>query len=180
MNGLEKVTTQRLRLSPMAPGDLDELWPIFNEPRGWVHDPGSRHLTIETTASFISRAEARWPNDGLSYWTVRLRETGEVLGMGGAQRHKTGSWNLAYRFDVAHWGHGYATEVGASAIAAAHAYDNTVPVIAWIAEVNVGSRNVAARLGLTSYGLRVDDNDGQVRLAYADRPLPPISPVASA
>jgi RimJ/RimL family protein N-acetyltransferase len=167
----DATTTERLLLQPMAPADLDALYPIFHDPLGWVHDPDGRHLTVETTASFIDRAAARWPNEGLSYWTVRLRNTGEVIGMGGVQRHKTGSWNLAYRFDAGHWGHGYATEVGAAAIEAAHAYDDTVPVIAWIAEVNTSSRQVAERLGLVNQGLRVDGNDGQLRLAYADRQL---------
>ena len=176
----EDVTTQRLLLSPMSQSDLGELFPIFHDPAGWVHDPAGRHLSIVASAAFMDRAAARWPKDGLSYWTVRLRDTGEVAGMGGVQRHKTGSWNLAYRLRADHWGRGYATEVGAAAIEAAHAYDDSVPVIAWIAEVNTGSRRVAERLGLTSYGLRVDDNDGQVRLAYADRPLAPVSPAASA
>ena len=105
------VTTERLLLSPMAAGDLAELFPIFHDPQGWVHDPAGRHLTVATTAAFIERAAARWPTDGQSYWTVRLRSTGEVIGMGGVQRHSNGGWNLAYRIAHQHWGHGYATEV---------------------------------------------------------------------
>jgi RimJ/RimL family protein N-acetyltransferase len=160
----------------MAPADLGDLFRIFHDPIGWAHEPEGRHLTIETTAAFIDRATARWTNDGLSYWTVRLRETGEVIGMGGVQRHKTGSWNLAYRFDAGHWGHGYATEVGVAAIEAAHAYDDSVPVIAWIDEVNTSSQQVAERLGLVNQGLQVDGNDGQLRLAYTDRPLAGATP----
>ena len=30
---------------------------------------------------------------------------------------------------------------------------------------------MAERIGLTDLGLRIDANDGQARLAYADRPL---------
>ena len=179
MTGLETVTTQRLLLAPMAPGDLDELVPIFHDPQGWSHDPAGRHLDVTTTADFIKRAAARWPTHGLSYWTVRLGSTGAVIGMGGAQRHATGAWNLAYRIDHGHWGHGYATEVGTAAIEAAHLADDGVPVIAWIADVNEASRRVAERLGLVNQGPRVDANDGQTRLAYADRPLAEVSPVAS-
>ncbi len=185
VTSLTDTFTLRLRLSPMAAGDLDELFPMFNDPQGWTHDPAGRHLTRETTAAFLGRAAARWPKDGLSYWTVRLRGTDEALGMGGVQRHASGCWNLAYRFAVAHWGHGYATEVGRAAIDAGNQADNTVPVIAWIAEVNTASRLVADRLQLVNHGPRVDANDGQTRLAYADRPLdgwPPVrlSPTASA
>ena len=96
--------------------------------------------------------------------------------MGGVQRHSSGGWNLAYRIACEHWGHGFATEVGAAAIEAAHAADNTVPVIAWIVANNEPSRRVAERLGLVNYGERVDTNDGQRRLAYADRPARPGQP----
>jgi RimJ/RimL family protein N-acetyltransferase len=176
VNGSENVTTERLLLSPMAPGDLAELFPIFHNPQGWTHDPAGRHLTVGTSRAFIERAAAKWQRDGQSYWTVRLRSSGEVIGMGGVQRHSSGGWNLAYRIAWQHWGHGYATEIGAVAIEAAHSVDNTVPVIAWILPINESSRRVAERLGLVNYGERVDTNDGQRRLAYADRPLEPVSP----
>src|SRR3954447_6801327 len=174
------VTTDRLLLSPMAAGDLGDLFPIFHDPQGWAHDPAGRHLTVGTSAAFIERAAARWQRDRQSYWTVRLRSTGEVIGMGGVQRHSSGGWNLAYRVAGEHWGQGFATEVGAAAIEAAHSADNTVPVIAWIVAINEPSRRVAERLGLVNYGERVDTNDGQRRLAYADRPLEPVSPDESA
>src|SRR5207248_7679018 len=156
-----------LLLSPMAPGDRGELYPIFHDPQGWTYDPTGRHLSVSTTAAFIDRAAARWQTDGQSYWTVRLRSTGEVIGMGGIQRHSSGGWNLAYRIAFEHWGQGYATEVSAAAIEAAHRADNTVPVIAWIAAGNLASRRVAERLKLVNYGERIDTNDGQPRLAYA-------------
>jgi RimJ/RimL family protein N-acetyltransferase len=165
------VVTERLDLRPMTSDDLALLFPIFSDPAGWWFDPDSRHWDIDTTRGFIERAAARWDRDGLSYWTVRCRDGGDVIGLGGAQRHSSGSWNLNYRLATSAWGHGYATELGRAAIAAAFDADPDVPLIAWVAEHNEPSRRVAKRLGLTNYGPRTDGNDGQVRLAYADRPL---------
>jgi RimJ/RimL family protein N-acetyltransferase len=58
-----------------------------------------------------------------------------------------------------------------AAHAAAASIDPSVAIIAWVDEHNTASRRVAERLGLTNRGSRVDISDGEVRLAYSDRPL---------
>ncbi|MDA8295689.1 MAG: GNAT family N-acetyltransferase [Actinomycetota bacterium] len=165
------VLTKRLVLSPIAHSDVEELFEIFSDPAGWWYDPASRHTCRATTQSFIARAAKRWAEHGLSYWTARARDGGGVLGVGGAQRHRSGAWNLSWRIATARWGRGLAGELGAAAIAAARARDPDVAMIAWIAPQNAASRRVAERLGLLSQGLMIDANDGQARLAYSDRPL---------
>ncbi len=166
----EVVVTDRLELRATAEADADELFPIFSDPAGWWYDPENRHGSIETTRRFAARAAERWA-EGLSYWTVRLRDTGVIIGLGGAQRHRSGTWNLSYRIATAAQGNGYATELGRAALAAAHSDDDTVAVIAWAAAHNTPSRRVAVALGLVDRGLRVDANDGQARVAYSDREL---------
>jgi RimJ/RimL family protein N-acetyltransferase len=165
------TVTERLTLSAMTPEDADDLFPIFSDPDGWWYAPEDRHATPDTSRSFCERAAARWETDGLSYWTARRTADGAAIGCGGVQRHRSGSWNLSYRVATAEQGNGYATELAAAAIAAARAVDPSVPVIAWIAANNGPSRRVAERLGLREQGLRLDANDGQRRLAYADRDL---------
>lgn len=165
------VLTMRLALSPIAPSDAEELFEIFSDPAGWCYDPASRHSCRATTQSYIARAARRWEEHGLSYWTARARDRGGVLGVGGAQRHRSGAWNLSWRIATAQWGRGLAGELGAAAIAAAQATDPDAAVIAWIAPQNAASRRVAERLGLLNRGLMTDANDGRGRLAYSDRPL---------
>lgn len=165
------VTTDRLDLARMARADVAELFPIFNDPAGWWYEPESRHATELVTVSFIARAIQRWDENGLSYWTVRLRSQPTVIGVGGVQRHRSGAWNLSYRVATAHQGQGYAAELGRAALAAAAHVDADAPVIAFVAPHNTPSRRVAERIGLREQGLRVDANDGGHRLAYADRPL---------
>lgn len=170
----ERVLTERLDLRRTDPAtDLDDLYPIFSDPDGWWYDPDGRHLTRERTEMWLTRAAARFDEDGLSYWTVRRRDTGAIIGVGGAQRQSTRAWNLNYRIATAHQGHGFATELGRAAQAAASAVDAAVPFIAWVAPHNAPSVKVAERLGLTNCGLRVDPSDGEARLAFADRPLAP-------
>jgi RimJ/RimL family protein N-acetyltransferase len=168
---LDVVLTDRLDLRATAPTDAEALFPIFSDPAGWWYDPEGRHTDLAVTRRFTERAAARWPQDRLSYWTVRRRDNDEVIGLGGAQRQRTGNWNLHYRIAASQQGHGYASELARAARASAKAVDASVPFIAWVAEHNAPSRRVAERLGLREQGLRIDVSDGQPRLAYADRDL---------
>ena len=163
--------TERLCLLPCCLDDLGPLYDIHADPRSWEHDPPGRHTTEDITRSWIERAAARWQTDGLSYWTARLGATGEVVGVGGAQRHVTGSWNVYYR--LAPWmrGHGYATEIALAGVDAASKYDPDVPVIAWILSHNVASRRVVQRLGFVDYGAWNNPAGGGVHQVYADRPV---------
>ena len=153
MNLHRRVLTDRLELRETDPsGDLEELFAIFNDPSGWWYDPVGRHTDRERTRDWLTRAAARFEPDGLSYWTVRRRDAAAVIGVGGAQRQRTRAWNLNYRLAMRQQGHGFATELGRAAYAAASEVDPAVPFIAWIAPHNTLSRKVAERLGLTNYG----------------------------
>ena len=172
MSRLQPVLTARLDLRcPDPRQDLEDLFAVFSDPDGWLYDLAGRHVEQERTRRWLSRAASRFDSDGLSYWTVRLRDDGTIIGVGGAQRQRTRAWNLNYRIATAHQGNGFATELGRAAYTAASALDAHVPFIAWIAERNLPSRRVAERLGLTNYGPAIDPSDDQPRLAYADRPI---------
>lgn len=169
---MEHELTDRLDLRRPDPvGDLATLFIIFNDPDGWWYDPSRRHSEPGQTRDWLKRAATRFDTDGLSYWTVRRRDDGTIIGVGGAQRQRTGAWNLNYRIDTVQQGHGHAPEVAQKALALASDLDDGVPVIAWIAEHNMPSRRVAEKLGLTNYGLAIDPSDDTPRLAYADRPI---------
>ena len=171
MENVRFTSTSRLDLVPADPVDTDELFVIMSDPDGWWFEPERRHVVPATTQGFLERAALRWDRDGLSYWTVRETGRSAVLGIGGAQRHASGGWNLSYRLSSAAQGHGYAAELGRAALDAAHQVDPDSPVVAWILETNIPSIRVAERIGLINCGQRVDQNDGELRIAYADRPL---------
>jgi ribosomal-protein-alanine N-acetyltransferase len=170
MIDVTRVLTESLVLTPTAIGDVDALFPIFGDPAGWWYEPQSRHADIARTRWFCQRAADRW-SAGLSYWTARAIDGGQVVGLGGAQRHSSGVWNISYRIATASQGRGYAVEVGRAGVRAANQVDPSSPVVARIDQVNAASMRVAERIGLQSQGLLVDTNDGVLRLAYSDRPL---------
>jgi RimJ/RimL family protein N-acetyltransferase len=165
------VKTDRLRLAPVTVEDAEQLFLIMSDPAGWWYEPAGRHADLQTTTGFCQWVAAMWPTDGLSYWTARDRTSDEVVGLGGARRHRDGTWNLSYRIGPRHQGRGLATELGIAAHQAATRIDPSVALIAWVAECNTPSRRVAERIGLTNQGPRIDPSDGQIRLAYSDRRL---------
>lgn len=170
-SGHRRVVTARLELRAMESSDVDELFAILSDPGMWTYDPPRRHTQHDQTAAYVARAAARWTSDGLSYWTVRLRDTGEVIGSGGVQAHAAGSWNLNYRIATRAQGRGLATELARTAISAAHSADPERVVVAWVDESNLASRQVAERVGLVDRGIHPTPNDGVPRIAYADSPL---------
>ncbi|WP_051970128.1 GNAT family N-acetyltransferase [Kitasatospora azatica] len=169
-DSLRLVRTERLDLHAVSLADLDALYAINSDPGTWRHLPQGRHTEPAKTQDWIERAAARWA-DGLSYWTARRRSDDAVVGVGGVQLTGRGHWNLYYRLDTAHWGHGYATELSAAALDAARLHTPELPVFAWIHPHNTGSRAVAARLGMIDHGLRLDPFYGDHLHVYADRPI---------
>jgi RimJ/RimL family protein N-acetyltransferase len=167
--GPRHLLTDRLDLRAMTPGDLEPLHQLMSDPHNCAFIPEGPMESLEATGAWIERFSARWAVNGLGYWTVRLRTTSVVIGVGGAERRRW-FWNLYYLFDRSHWGHGYATELARAAQRAAVALEPDLPVIAWIHKDNGASRAVARHLGLTDYGQREPQHwTGQPMHYWADR-----------
>jgi RimJ/RimL family protein N-acetyltransferase len=150
--GHRHLLTDRLDLRAVDAGDVDGLHRLTSDPVHSDHIPGGLQETPESTRAWIERFRSRWDMIGLSYWTVRLRATGSVIGIGGAEC-RPGFWNLFYLVDADHWGNGYATELAQAAQRAAESVDPDLPLVAWIHEDNAASQAVARHLGLKDYGL---------------------------
>lgn len=170
------LLTPRLRLSRPVPADLDAVHAINADPRVWTHFPSLRHTEIATTEAMMQRWARSWTEAGLGSWTVRLRDTGEVIGNGGCTMLRGEVWNLGYRIGADHHGHGYATELAGAAVERARAIDPDRPIIAFLVEHNHASARVAEKLGLrlVHRGPDAGNPDPSVmRLVYADRELTP-------
>ncbi|TQN43211.1 RimJ/RimL family protein N-acetyltransferase [Blastococcus colisei] len=180
---LRHLTTARLRLDAVVPGDLEEHHALMSDPDVWRHLPSGRHTDPAQTMAGIEHSVGHWQRDGLGYWTARLLvdlagtplRAGNVVGTGGcALRVGTSWWNLYFRFTPAAWGHGLAAELVRTALDAARAADPDRPVIAYLLEHNAESRGRAerSRLSLVWRGPDAGNADPDaVRLVYADRPL---------
>jgi RimJ/RimL family protein N-acetyltransferase len=167
------LLTDRLDLRAITPGDVAVLHPIMSDPGNCALIPEGPKESPEASQAWIERFSARWAANGLGYWTVRLRSTGTVIGVGGAGR-RPGFWNLFYLLDSQHWGRGYGTELALAAQREAVAVDADLPVVAWIHEDNVASQAVARHLGLQDKGLLAAQHwNGEPMHCWADRHFAP-------
>jgi RimJ/RimL family protein N-acetyltransferase len=167
--GFGRLTTDRLDLRAVDPADLEALHRICADPDTSRHIPAGLHQDLAFTRDWIERTAAAWRQDGLGYWTVRLRADGAVIGLGGAHRRPK-FWNLYYRFDPVCWGRGYATELVRAAQRAALALDPDLPLVAWVHTDNAASEAVAERAGLKNHGfLDAEHWKGEPMRCYADR-----------
>lgn len=168
------ILTPRLRLSLPTAADLDTLFAISTDPRVWTHYPTLRHIDPEETASMMARWERSRESEGLGPWSVRARDTDELIGYGGCTLLSGEVWNLGYRLSADHHGKGYATELAFAALEQARLADPDRPVIAYLVEHNRASARVAEKVGLALVHRTPDagNPDPSVwRLVYADRPL---------
>jgi RimJ/RimL family protein N-acetyltransferase len=175
------VRTTRLWLDEPVDADAADLFAIHSDPASWAHFPSGRVTDPAAGPVMVGASRRRFDRDGLAYWSVRDADGGPVVGRGGcalpdealaADRTGRGWWNLYYRFDQRVLGRGYATEMGAAALAAARAVAPERPVLAYLLEHNHASRRTAERLGLRLVwrGPDADNPDPDaVRLVYLDR-----------
>jgi RimJ/RimL family protein N-acetyltransferase len=110
----------------------------------------------------ISRADAwrdmavmagHWTLKGFGHWVLEGGETGELIGRAGLFCPE--GWpGLEVGWTVArpHWGYGYATEAGAASLDWARDQLGATHVISLIADENVRSQRVAAKLGMEIEG----------------------------
>lgn len=168
--GARHLLTDRLDLRAMTQDDSELLHPIISADHNRRYIPAEPEQSPADTRAWVERFSGRWAGHGLGYWTVRLRATGAVIGVGGAGR-RPAFWNLYYLIDQNHRGHRYATELARAAQQEAAAVAPDLPLVAWIHQQNAASQAVARHLGLTDYGLLEPGHwNGAPMHCWADRP----------
>lgn len=172
--GWDHHATSRLVLDRVDESNVGDWHRIHSDPLVWTHFPTGRHTSTDQTERLVEKSVGEWRRSGLSYWSVRERANGRIVGCGGcrplADRDR---WNLYYRFDPAVQGRGYASELAGAAIEAANAVDANRPVVAIMLEHNVASWRVAEKIGLMRVWTGPDEGNPDptaVRFVYADRP----------
>jgi RimJ/RimL family protein N-acetyltransferase len=149
------LETPRLILREMTRRDIDFIALMMAHPE--VNHFYERRFTRAESETWLERQLERYRRDGKGLWLAVERETLKPVGQIGlafqdveGERHPEIGWLLDRPF----WGRGYATEAGAATRDAAFnqwGYDH---VISLIRPVNVNSKRVAQRLGMTE-GRRV-------------------------
>ena len=161
-----EIRTDRLVMRRLRTADTDAFVALHSAPEAPPHDGWSRR-TPEQALELLDWFLDDWSTDGIGYWTIRLADTGEVIGFGGV-RH---AWevgehvlNLAYRLWPSAWGNGYALEMAREALRWAHQHRPERPVVIVTDTGNAPSARVAEKLGFTLHLER--HRDGRPELVF--------------
>ncbi|MFB8438637.1 GNAT family N-acetyltransferase [Streptomyces niveus] len=141
------VETPRLRLRDCVEDDLGRLLALDNDPGVKRFIDGGVPAVAETF-----RDEALPRLLGRGFWAAEERGTGEWLGWFELRPVDGTDWRvveLGYRLHRAAWGRGYATEGARALVRKAFTELGTERVTANTMTVNVGSRRVLEKAGLT-------------------------------
>ena len=142
--------TDRLSIRRQTRDDLDFVASMLANAEVMRFWP--RTLTRDEAAAWIERQLARYAADGAGYALVLDRASATPIGQAGVIRNEVdgvSEWTLGYMLHRPYWGHGYATEAAAGAMASARATCGDVRIVALIRPENTPSRRVAERLGLS-------------------------------
>ncbi|WP_419995257.1 GNAT family N-acetyltransferase [Streptomyces boninensis] len=176
------ILTQRLRLEPVGPDKVADLWLVHSDDAVWPWY-GSKPPTFQEMERRAASMGDSWRLHGVHKWIAYDRVTGEVVGRGGLSRTPIDDdWGQLYAFlppepwvHTAHesrhpfpahahwaelgwavrrkfWGSGYAAEIGRAGLT--YAFDTLAmhAVISCTLRHNTRSRAVMERIGMRYAG----------------------------
>ena len=147
-----RLTTDRLVLEPFGEDHVPTLARANMDERvmRYIRQASPDYETAEASIRNILLQD-----DGeLGVWGVRLRDTGEVIGLGILRPLPDKSdVEVGYRLTFDHWGKGYATEIARTLIHYGFATVNLPSITATFDAENAASRHVLEKCGLRDDGM---------------------------
>jgi RimJ/RimL family protein N-acetyltransferase len=148
----ERLTTERLVLRKIVPGDVDAMVALHEDPDAVRYRPEGVG-DPEYSRMLFSAWLDHWAEFGFGYWAIEPAGTRELAGFGGMQM-AFGEWtgtylNVFYRLFPRFWGRGYAPEMVHAAIDWACRTHPELPIFIITPTVNASARRVAEKVGFT-------------------------------
>ena len=130
------LETARLKLEPYHDDHYEGLRVMDGDPGVMRYINQGLAKTPEETWEGIRRVQARWAKYGFSWWAIKEKTSGEVVGAACLQHPE-------------HNGKGYATEAAKAIIAFAADQVGATYLVAVADPDNVPSQRIMQRLGMT-------------------------------
>jgi RimJ/RimL family protein N-acetyltransferase len=153
-NEAPQITTERLLLREWREEDKVPFAALNADPTVTEFFPSS--LTRAESDAMIERMSEILAEKGRGLWATEVKATHEFIGfiglsMPGFETSFTPCVEIGWRLGKTAWGHGYATEGARAALAFAfeHVELPNDEVVSFTTELNVRSRRVMDKIGLT-------------------------------
>lgn len=181
-------TTQRLRLAPVAEGDLEELFALHADPRAFADDLTAPLTELAQMRWVLDQWIRAWQQHGTGYLAVRARASSDtalppgllgVVGLTLLEHEGRQTLSAYWRLTPAATGHGIATEAMDAVLTHPRLGGTDREVVAVTADANRPSCALAARLG---FGPAPPDRaipggrHGDILLIRRPRGAPPRTP----
>jgi RimJ/RimL family protein N-acetyltransferase len=149
---MSELDTVRLKLRHWSIADLAPFAALNADPAVMEFMPA--RLSREASDAMAARAQAHLERDGFGLWALEVRGGPPFAGYVGLQRpsfeaHFMPCVEIGWRLAHEAWGHGYATEAAGACLRHAFGVMALPEVVAFTVPVNLRSRAVMQRLGMT-------------------------------
>lgn len=146
------METERLIMRRWREADREPFAELNADPEVMEYFPGL--LTRERSDLMVGRIEQSFDELGYGLWALEVRESGEFIGFSGLALQTfeapfTPAVEVGWRLARHAWGHGYATESARAAMAYGFDQVGLDEIVSMTAAVNLRSRAVMERLGMT-------------------------------
>lgn len=144
----EYVRADRLVLRRMRPEDAEDFLLVHLDPLANRHSPTGPPSPTECEALF-EMFLSDWTKHSIGYWAVEVQ--GRIAGFAGVRKTRLQDHpvlNLYYRFAVAAWGCGYATQASRHAVELGSRLLPRTAIVAKTRPTNAAAIAVATRAGL--------------------------------
>ena len=146
------LRTPRLVLRPWREADLEPFAAMNADPRVMEHLPAP--LTRAESDAFVLRTRDHFDRYGFGLWAVEAPGVADFIGFVGLSVPRftaafTPCVEVGWRLAQPHWGHGYATEGAAAALAFGFERVDLQEIVSFTVGANGRSLAVMRRLGMT-------------------------------
>ncbi|WP_438026242.1 GNAT family N-acetyltransferase [Sorangium sp. So ce233] len=148
------LTTPRLRLRALEPGDAERLFRIRSDPEVTRYVGRAPDSSLADSEQHIAVVSAGIRENTAIWWGITLEESGDLIGYGGFLRwNKPHRWaEIGYGLEPASWGRGIMTEALRAMLPFGFASMDLHRVEAQLDPENRASARVLERLGFTREG----------------------------
>ena len=168
---LTVLETERLILRQLSAEDADFILELLNEP-SFIRNIGDRGVrTIDDANAYIQNGPvASYTKNGFGLYLVKLKETGESIGMCGLIKRDTlEDVDIGYAFFPRFWSKGYAVEAAQAVKEYAKNVIGLKRLVAIVDPENEGSIRILEKIGLEFEKMvRLSEDDIELKLFGAE------------